>query len=500
MTASDNGTLPSPFIKEITPPDLPSCLVALASLPHAAFLDSATPSANLGRYSYLAADPFGLFISREGKAFWNDKLLSDTPLVALQKKLEEFAMANVEVDVPAFQGGAIGYIAYEAGRLLETLPATNQETHRLPDLHLPFYDLLLAVDHFADGPDAPPRDRAWILSSGLPEQGEARSARARLRLKWFRDLIAAAPQKIPAAPPPITNWRSNFTRSTFESVIERTQSYIHDGDIFQANITQCFSASLPKTTKATPLAYYLQLRDQNAAPFAAYLDCGDHVIASSSPERFVTLDAKGHVETRPIKGTAPRNLDNPEQDRQSGEALLGSEKDRAENIMITDLMRNDLSRVCNPGSIKVPDLCKLESYARVHHLVSSVTGEMKQGLGAVALLGATFPGGSITGAPKIRAMEIITELEDLPRGIYCGSIGYLGFNGAMDTNIGIRTATFRDNKVQFNTGGGITILSDPATEYEECLHKASAMFRGLGTSVEAERQNLETRKEDHTDR
>ncbi|WP_114009008.1 aminodeoxychorismate synthase component I [Cohaesibacter intestini] len=495
MFSNDLGARPSPFIKEIAPPSLARCLTALADLPHVAFLDSAAPSGKLGRYSYLAADPFGILTSRDDKAFWNGDILPDAPLIALQKALDTHQLTSVEADIPPFQGGAIGYFAYEAGRLLEHLPTTSRDQDRLPDLHLPFYDVILAVDHFADGPDAAPRDRAWILSSGYPERGEARAARARLRLKCFRDLLQnpSNPSNSNDTPPAITGWRSNFTRQAFEAAIEKTRTHIRDGDIFQANITQCFSACLPAGDAASPLAYYLQLRRQNAAPFAAYLDCGDHVIASSSPERFVTLDAKGCVETRPIKGTAPRDLTDPARDADHAATLQASDKDRAENIMITDLMRNDLSRVCKAGTIKVPDLCTLESYARVHHLVSSVTGEMKEGLGAVSLLGATFPGGSITGAPKIRAMEIITELEDLPRGVYCGAIGYLGFNGAMDTNIAIRTVTFRDDKVQFHTGGGITILSDPSAEYEECLHKAAALFRGLGTSVEAERDTIEAR-------
>ena len=509
MTAQTGGALPSPFIKEISPPTVSTCIDGLGHMQGFACLDSSARSNILGRYSYLAIDPFAVFHAKDNQCFWNDTSLQQAPLIALQTKLDDYSLANVGAEHPPFQGGAIGYFAYEAGRMLEKLPKTNSEDQRLPDISLCFYDVILAIDHFADGPEATPRDRAWILSSGFPEKGDKRAARARLRLKWFRDLIYALPEqpKHRSNPPAIRGWQSSFTRASFEKAVERTRSYIKDGDIFQANITQCFHTKVPNHPNATPRAYYHQLRAQNAAPFAAYLDCGDHIIASSSPERFVTLTCDGQVETRPIKGTAPRDLDDPAHDKLIAENLVASEKDCAENIMITDLMRNDLSRVCQPGSIKVPDLCTLESFARVHHLVSSVTGTMKQGYGPVDLVGATFPGGSITGAPKIRSMEIITELEDQPRGVYCGSIGYLGFNGAMDTNIAIRTLTFKGDQVQFNAGGGITILSDPTAEYEECLHKASALFRALGSSIEEERASLETgiqlgseqNKKDHTD-
>ncbi|WP_316861231.1 aminodeoxychorismate synthase component I [uncultured Cohaesibacter sp.] len=493
MIASNSEKPIAPLFQKVPFTDPVHLLPALADMPMLAFLDSALPSRRLGRYSYLAFSPFATFRVTDGKAYWDDTELPDAPFPALQKKLNAFRLATAEGSLPPFQGGAMGYLAYEAGRLLERLPETGQELHKSHDILLPFYDLVLAIDHFPDECQNNGLAKAWIFSSGWPCEGKERQNHAEQRLVWFRDQLEQAKNtgKRLSSPPPVTRWRSNFSRKNFEQAIARTQDHIREGDIFQANITQRFSAPRPNVSTATPLAYYQSLRKNNPAPFAAFLNFKDHAVASSSPERFITLDAKGRVETRPIKGTAPRNLSDKVQDEASAKALENSEKDRAENIMITDLMRNDLSRVCLPGTIKEPQVCALESYAAVHHLVSTVTGEMKKGLGAVALLGASFPGGSITGAPKIRAMEIITELEDLPRNVYCGSIGYIGLNGAMDTNIAIRTATFKDNMIHFNVGGGITILSDPATEYEECLHKAAAIFKGFGTSAEAERESLE---------
>ena len=258
-------------------------------------------------------------------------------------------------------------------------------------------------------------------------------------------------------------------------MIARTVEYILAGDIFQANIAQRLSATLPADFDAW--AFYRRLRAMNPATFAAFLDYGPLKIASSSPERFAQV-YDGRVETRPIKGTIRRSAD-PDEDKRLAETLLASEKDRAENVMIVDLLRNDLSRVCKPHTVHVPALNGLESYATVHHLVSVVSGELRDGLDVVDLIGAAFPGGSITGAPKIRAMEIITELEGVERGVYCGSIGYLGFDGASDTNIAIRTVSFVGGEALVFGGGGITALSDPADEYDETIVKASRVLEAF---------------------
>jgi para-aminobenzoate synthetase component 1 len=254
------------------------------------------------------------------------------------------------------------------------------------------------------------------------------------------------------------------------------RDYIYAGDIFQANLSQRFEAPFSEN----PWAFYRRLRTRNAAPFAAFLDFPDAAILSASPERFLQVEVGGRVETRPIKGTSPRGV-GPEHDGALGAALIESAKDRAENLMIVDLMRNDLSRVCAPGSVRVPELFALERYATVHHLVSTVVGQLADGADALDLIRATFPGGSITGAPKVRAMEIIAELEPSQRGVYCGSIGYWSVTGALDTSIAIRTALALGNRLYFSAGGGVVADSRPDQEYRETLDKARGIIDVLAT-------------------
>jgi para-aminobenzoate synthetase component 1 len=268
---------------------------------------------------------------------------------------------------------------------------------------------------------------------------------------------------------------SNFTQPGYETAVQRVIDYILAGDIFQANLSQCLQTRLP--SGLTGFNLYRRLRKVNPAPFAAFVRFDDIEIVSASPERFLKLQ-QGRIETCPIKGTRPRGA-TPQADQALAAELLASEKDRAENVMIVDLLRNDLSRVCRDGSVNVPRLCELETFATVFHLVSTVTGELLPGKTAVDLLRACFPGGSITGAPKIRAMEIIAELEPTQRGPYCGSIGYIGFDGSMDTSITIRTYGIKDGIVTFQAGGGIVADSRPADEYEETVAKARALIRAL---------------------
>ncbi|HXI19742.1 MAG TPA: aminodeoxychorismate synthase component I, partial [Gemmatimonadales bacterium] len=272
--------------------------------------------------------------------------------------------------------------------------------------------------------------------------------------------------------------RSSFTHRGYLDAVTRVREYIVAGDIFQANLSQRLEAPLEED----PWHFYRRLREMNPAPFAAYLEFDGVYVASASPERFLLVDPAGRVETRPIKGTRPRGL-SPRHDAELSRELHGSEKDRAENLMIVDLLRNDLSRVCGPGTVRVPELFALEGYRSVHHLVSTVTGELAPGRDALDLLAASFPGGSITGAPKVRAMEIIAELEPSRRGIYCGSIGYLSVTGAMDTSIVIRTVVSLGGRAYFSAGGGIVADSDPEQEYRETLDKARAIVATFGAAV-----------------
>ncbi|HEY0777616.1 MAG TPA: aminodeoxychorismate synthase component I, partial [Gemmatirosa sp.] len=386
--------------------------------------------------------------------------------------------------------GAAGYLAYEWSRTLERLPAARYDDLALPDVVIGVYDWVLAWDHAAKC--------AWIISTGLPETGAAaRTRRAAQRLTFIRDRLARAPgvpapvrgasPTVAAAPsfavdgswgePPLA-LRSSFTRAAYVDAVARVREYILAGDIFQANLSQRFEAPLGEP----PWAVYQRLRARNAAPFAAYVDFPEATILSASPERFLRVDPAGRVETRPIKGTRPRG-DSPEHDAALGRALVESAKDRAENLMIVDLMRNDLSRACAPGTVRVPELFALEQYATVHHLVSTVIGELAPGADAFDLMRAAFPGGSITGAPKVRAMEIIAELEPSARGVYCGAIGYWSATGATDTSIAIRTAVARGGRLYFSAGGGIVADSDPEGEYGETLDKARGMVAALRVDV-----------------
>jgi para-aminobenzoate synthetase component 1 len=470
----------TPFVEELTPaPDPVECCERLAGLPYRVFLDSAVTTTRLGRYSFLTADPFDLIHSTGDGSVLDD----------VRARLAPHRAAPVP-GLPPFQGGVAGYIAYDWGLSLERLPAPRHDDLALPDVVLGVYDWVLAWDHVAA--------RAWLVSTGMPETTESvRASRARQRASDVRDRLRAGP--VPADRPvePVEQdrsdrpvppsyvvedgwWdsafelRSSFTRRGYLDAVQRVRDYIFAGDIFQANLSQRFEAEL----RATPWDFYTRLRTRNAAPFAAFIETPEVSVISASPERFLRVDGGGHVETRPIKGTRPRGI-GPEHDAALGQALAESAKDRAENLMIVDLMRNDLSRVCAPRTVRVSELFSLERYATVHHLVSTVVGQLEPGRDALHLLRAAFPGGSITGAPKLRAMEIIAELESSRRGVYCGSIGYWSVTGELDTSIAIRTAVARDGHVYFSAGGGIVADSDPEQEYQETLDKARALIDAL---------------------
>ena len=477
-------------------------------LPYLMLLES-PPGARhgeLGRYSFLVADPVWVVrgkdgatqVRRGGDGPWES--VAGDPLDVTRGLLREFAVAPVG-GVPPFQGGAVGYVGYEYGSSLERVPRARVDDFGIPDVLFGVYDWVIAWDHRIGA--------AWLVSSGFPEHGAAQERRARERAemvsarlapgrrneRWAlppdqHTVLRESPSLVPPAPSsaataavfPVTGVAgaaglgicSTFSHAGYLEAVRRVREYILAGDIFQANLSQ----RLQGPWREPPFSLYRRLRQRNPAPFAAFLELGDHAVVSASPERFLLLDERRLVETRPIKGTRPRGS-GPRHDAALGEALIESEKDRAENVMIVDLLRNDLSRVCRPGTVRVPELFALEHHPTVHHLVSTVVGELEAGADAVDLLRAAFPGGSITGAPKIRAMEILAELEPTRRGVYCGAIGYLAAGGAMDTSIVIRTYLAKGDQVYFQAGGGIVADSDPEQEYRETLDKARALIDAL---------------------
>jgi para-aminobenzoate synthetase component 1 len=336
-----------------------------------------------------------------------------------------------------------------------------------PQAYFGFYDVVLGFDRN--------ERRAWIFSSGLPDAPADRPGRAAARLD--RVLRRLAERTAPVDRELRLDWRCALELAPYAAHVSAIIEHIRAGDIYQANFTCRHSVARPANLSAA--TFFRALTRRSPAPFSAFLACGDLQLASVSPERFIRLDADHSIETRPIKGTRPRGADAAE-DRARRLALEQSAKDHAENLMIVDLMRNDLGRVAEIGSVTVPSLCAIESFANVHHLVSEVRARLRPGLGPVDLLRATLPGGSITGAPKIRAMQIIDAIEAAPRGAYCGVIGWIGFDGAMDTSIAIRTVTLLPDRLEAQAGGGIVADSDPADEFAEMLVKVRPLLVGNG--------------------
>jgi para-aminobenzoate synthetase component 1 len=463
-----------PLVQEIAYLNPVRVFARFAGQDGAVFFDSASPANGLGRYSFIAVDPFQVLKSKDGAISCEGEFFFGDPFRILAERLTLYPLLGHE-GLPPFQGGVAGYFGYDLRQHVENVTVVQLDGGDFPDMVLGFYDLVLAFD--IEG------RRAWIFSSGYPLQEEsARVTRAVSRCQWLMDEYAQLDMLSPVARGVVRveNISANFTAESYQAAVRRAVEYILAGDIFEVNLAQCFTAVLPENLPAFDL--YRRLRLVNPAPFAAFLHFGDWIIASASPERFMRLQ-DGCVEARPIKGTRPRGSTQTE-DLLFADALLLSEKDRAENIMIVDLMRNDLSRVCRDHSVIVTQLCGLESFATVHHLVSVVVGWLQKGLMAVDLLRATFPGGSITGAPKIRAMEIIAEIEPFKRGVYCGSVGYIGFNGDMDCSSVIRTFALKDNIVSFHVGGAVVADSDPSAEYEETLMKAKALRQALSEARE----------------
>jgi para-aminobenzoate synthetase component 1 len=428
--------------------------------PWAMFLDSCHPYTAQGRYDLITAYPSTTLITRgnltEIRSAQGIKLSPEEPFELLKKLLGEPCPPIPELP---FCGGAIGYFAYDLARRLEKLPKIAQDTENLPDMAIGIYDWAVVVDHL--------KKQSLLVARSTPAISKLwpklleRLSKPKLRLKTGFQLY--------------TQVKSNLSFEAYLRAFAKVQHYIREGDCYQVNLAQRFEAM----AFGNPWVMYLDLRRNNPAPFSGFLRFPQFCVLCCSPERFLRVQDR-KVETKPIKGTRPRGL-NPEEDLFQIQALAQSPKDRAENLMIVDLLRNDLSKTCKLGTVRAPKLFEVESFATVHHLVSTVTGELKEDCHSLDLLRGCFPGGSITGAPKIRAMEIIEELEPARRGVYCGAIGYISFDGNMDTNIAIRTLVYspQDRRLRFWAGGGIVADSDVRQEYQEALDKAKAMMQSL---------------------
>lgn len=431
--------------------------------PYSFFLDSGRDPDTLGRYSFIGGNPLLVFTSKEDaitiKTKTAEKTVAGHPFDELQKLLKQYKM-----DYPSpfpFLGGAVGYFSYDLCHQLEVLPRSAVDDVDIPDCFMGFYDGIVIIDHKVN--------KTYVAALGIEENEEDIVNRLKEKFQGDPQVEIRSDFKINEN----VEFRGNFTKPEYMKALDAVHEYILAGDIYQTNLTQRFNSDL----QITPLELYSELRRINPAPFASYIDFGVGQIVSSSPERFILVQGK-NIETRPIKGTMPRGK-TPEEDAENRDTLVNSEKDKAELLMIVDLERNDLGKIAKTGTVKVPELFKLEEYQTVFHLVSTVTAELKDDLDAIDCVKATFPGGSITGAPKIRAMEIIDELEPTQRNIYTGSIGYIGFNGDLDLNIVIRTIVCKDGKGYFQVGGGIVWDSDNQSEYQETFDKGRALMDAL---------------------
>jgi para-aminobenzoate synthetase component 1 len=479
------------LIQEISTTHSPESLIErLSGEPGTILLRSGLFELPQTRYSFVAARPFLVFRcfgSRcETLARDHTRQLRDGPWVAtygnpwdtLDQLMSRFELLE-EIDLPFPLGGCFGYWGYDLKNFVEPkLPRRAINDLELPDCQVGFYDSLVVFDHRLE--------KQWIVATGLSQDGGRSEQRAREQAEFWRAMtgvgnpkpepqtgLGALPGGRSTASGTQANMVSTLSRAEFLDQVERVQAYIRAGDVYQVNISHRLAAPLI----FSGWSLFQKLSSISPAPFSAYFDCGDFQIVSSSPEQFLRLSGS-HIQTRPIKGTRPRSAD-PTRDAQLTYELQTSAKEMAELVMITDLLRNDLGKVCEFGSVQVPELVRLERYPQVQHLVSTVEGRLRPGMTHFAAFASCFPGGSITGAPKFRAMEIIDELEPVTRGPYTGALGYLGFNRESQLSILIRTAICRENKAYFHAGAGIVADSAAAAEYDETLAKARGFFQAL---------------------
>ncbi len=447
-----------PMIEEInSPPDPFVKFKSMRHRPYSFFLDSVCGAERLGRYSFMGCDPFLVFASKGDsvKLEWESgrkEELKANPFLELRKLLRRYRAVSSQKDIP-FTGGAVGYFSYDLKDFIEDLPNTAKDDLDLPDCLVGFYDSVVIYDNL--------NRRSYISNLGISKRPHPAPHDA-----VYRDS--------PGPGVSCKGLKSNFSKRSYVDAVKAAKEYIRKGDIYQVNISQRFKAKL----SGDPFDLYARLRRCSPAPFASYLNFNGVAILSSSPERFL-LKRGDYIETRPIKGTRPRGR-SPSLDAALETELRHSAKDMAEHIMIVDLERNDLGRICKYGSVRPTESAVIEKYANVSHLVSTVSGTLKKGKDPMDCLIAAFPGGSITGAPKIRSMEIIDELESVRRSVYTGAVGYIGFDGNMDTSIVIRAFIVKGKDIYFQVGGGIVADSDPEKEYEETLHKAAGAMQALG--------------------
>jgi para-aminobenzoate synthetase component 1 len=470
-----------PLIQEIQTAHTPESLVEELRNPqcgarNSILLRSNSFDSSQSRYSFVTANPFlhfRSFGSRCELRLANEiQIQFGNPWHLLDSLMSRFELLD-EIDLPFPLGGAFGFWGYDLKNFTEPkLPRRAINDLELPDCHVGFYDSVVVFDHQLG--------KVFIVSTGLNADGSRDEKKAIEQLEFWKIQFGrdgVSPSQINSenkmgrwhAVPPV----SNLSREEFISKVQRAQSYIRAGDIYQVNLSQRLSADY----EMSGWEFFQKLNSISPAPFSAFFDCGDFEIASSSPEQFLCMSGS-QIITRPIKGTRPRDSD-ATRDAQLAYELQTSAKELAELVMITDLLRNDLGKVCEFGSVQVPELAKLEKFAHVQHLVSTVQGRLRSDVTHFAALASAFPGGSITGAPKFRAMEIIDELEPISRGPYCGCHGYLGFNRESQLSITIRTAICAQEKIHFNVGAGIVADSNPEAEYEETLAKARGFFETL---------------------
>jgi anthranilate synthase component 1 len=470
-----------PLVREVVA-DLDTALAVFLKVDdrrHAFLFESNEGGEHWGRYSIIGLGARAIFEARSGVveiARGSDRqrhhLASDRsedPLDLLRRLLAELRPAPLP-DLPRFAGGAVGYVSYDWVRYVERLPETNPDPLGLPDCWFVFPETVLVHDRT--------RERLTIIHDVEIRDGEALEAAYERGLRALErvEALLAAPTPRPAPTPageaplePI----SNVTRERFVEMVKRCQEYIHAGDIFQVVPSQ----RLTLTQRVDPLAIYRELRLLNPSPYLFFMRCGDHVVLGSSPEIHVRLTG-GLIELRPLAGTAPRGA-TPEEDREIEQRLLADPKELAEHVMLVDLGRNDVGRVAEIGSVIVDEFEIVERYSHVMHIVSNVRGKLRADRDAIDLLRATFPAGTVSGAPKVRAMEVIEEVEPERRGLYAGCVGYFDYYGNMDTCIALRTLLAKDGKLYVQAGSGVVADSEPEKEFQETLHKAGALLRAI---------------------